>query len=64
MVNDKHLLRFSRGEEGFGSSIRNSFLPKVRASYFVIMILFAASMLILMAQAELLDLFLVRVAFR
>lgn len=35
-------------------SIHNSFLPEVRASYFVIMLVLAASALILIAKAELL----------
>ena len=41
-----------------------SFVLELRLSYFVIMIVFAASMLILIAQAELLDQFLARVTFR
>src|SRR5229473_6453612 len=44
-----------------GSSIYISFLLELRLSYFVIMIVFDASTLILMAKADLLDLFLTNV---
>jgi predicted nucleic acid-binding protein len=56
--NDKPLLRFFGGEECLGSSICISFLLELRSSYFVIMIVFDASTLILIAKADLLDLFL------
>ena len=42
----------------WGSSIYISFLLELRSSYFVIMIVFDASTLILIAKADLLDLFL------
>src|SRR5437660_12326725 len=42
----------------FGSSIYISFLIALRSSYFVIMIVFDTSTLILIAKADLLDLFL------
>jgi hypothetical protein len=50
--------------KGFGSSIHNSFLPEKRASYFVIMIVFAGIHADPDRQAELFDLFLARVTFR
>ena len=45
----------------FGSSIYISFLLELRSSYFVIMIVFDASTLILIAKADLLDLFLTNI---
>src|SRR6202521_5964571 len=59
--NDKHLLRFSRVRNAFGSSIHILFLLELRSSYFVIMVVFDASTLILIAKADLLDLFLTSV---